>query len=65
MLLAAEVQRWDLDSWPKDALHARQRAIREPFTVRLSQRQLNVTAAIIFYTSAGRVQKFPCIVIEQ
>ena len=30
----------------------------------LSQRQLNVTAAI-FYTSAGRVQKFPCIVIEQ
>ena len=65
MLLAAEVQRWDLDSWPKDALHARQRAIREPFTV-LSQRQLNVTAAI-FYTSAGRVQKFPCIdiVIEQ
>ena len=34
MLLAAEVQRWDLDSWPKDALHARQRAIREPFTVR-------------------------------
>ena len=64
MLLAAEVQRWDLDSWPKDALHARQRAIREPFTVRLSQRQLNVTAAI-FYTSAGRVQKFPCIVIEQ
>ena len=31
----------------------------------LSQRQLNVTAAIIFYTSAGRVQKFPCIVIEQ
>ena len=32
-LLAAEVQRWDLDPWPKDALHSRQRpaAEREPF----------------------------------